>query len=105
MAARIPKRDIGDLSADLFGNRHRIAVGSAISELDSSDSFSAKSLAESTGVFYARVQEDLKRLQKAGLLTTQSQGGRTVEYVAKRTSYWAMCKAIESEFRSGKLDD
>jgi Fic family protein len=93
----IVKRDLAELSANLFGNRYRIVVAAAISELGPGAAFSAKSIAESTGVFYARVQEDLKRLERAGLLGKQPTGGRTVEYVAAQTQYWAMCRLVGGE--------
>ena len=90
------------LSAVLLGNKYRIEIGAAICDADG-DAFTSMSVHSDTNIFYQRVNEDLGRLQKAGLIieATDASDSRSKQYKAVPTIYWSMCKELRAEWERG----
>ena len=88
-------------SKDLLGNKYRAEVGAAIHAWGS-DALTALTLADYTGIRYPRVQEELKRLESAGLLAQVDKPGQHVEYKARATVYWEMCGALLAELEASE---
>jgi DNA-binding transcriptional ArsR family regulator len=86
-------------SKELLGNMYRLEVAEAIAHA-AGDAVTTLSVHEETGIRYARVQEELRRLKGAGILKAQpSPPGQPVEYKAEPTSYWELCKRLLDELR------
>ncbi len=85
-------------SKDLLGNKYRAEVGAAIHAWGS-EPLTALTLSDYTGIRYPRVQEELKRLEAAGLLSQMDKPGQQVEYKARATVYWEFCNALLAELQ------
>lgn len=92
---------VRSVSKDLLGNKYRAEVGAAI-HIWGKDSLTALTVADFTGIRYPRVQEELKRLEAAGLLSQVESLGQQVEYKAGPTVYWEFCAALLEELRSAE---
>jgi DNA-binding transcriptional regulator GbsR (MarR family) len=87
------------VSKDLLGNKYRAEVGAAIHVWEQ-DALTALTVSDFTGIRYARVQEELKRLEAAGLLVQVDSPGQQVEYKASPTVYWEFCAALFEELQT-----
>lgn len=86
-----------DASKALLGNRYRLEIAAAVHAWGE-EPLNALTMADFTGIRYPRVQEDLKRLQAAGLLRGGGDpSARTVEYKAVASVYWEFCRALLAE--------
>lgn len=88
-------------SKDLLGNKYRAEVGAAI-HVWGSEPLTALTIADYTGIRYPRVQEELKRLEAAGLLSQIDKPGQQVEYKAQATVYWEFCGALLAELEASE---
>lgn len=88
-------------SGELLGNIYRLEVAEAIFDA-AGDVVTATTVSEETGIKYNRVQEELKRLEAAKVLTSKpAPRGQPVEYKAASTVYWELCKQLLVELRTG----
>jgi DNA-binding transcriptional regulator GbsR (MarR family) len=89
--------EVRRLSGQLLGNKYRLEVVEALCRAGD-DSVTATSIHEETGIKYARVQEELKRLKAYGVLRElDTPGAQTVEYKIEPTVYWELCKQLLDE--------
>lgn len=89
-------------SSQMLGTAYRLEIASWINE-HAPDTVSALSLAQDTEIFYARVQQELKRLVAAGLLV-QRERRQTVEYKPVSSVYWRFCAELRAELEGTSGD-
>lgn len=77
-------------SKALFGGaRYRIEVGAAI---ETTEPVNTARLAEQLNIARQSVNQELRVLVDAGLLTRTSRQGREVYYVPEQSAYWSWCR-------------
>ena len=84
------------MSKALLGSQYRAEIAAAIDE--AKGPVSAQGLADETNIRYPRVQQELKHLLHAGVLTERPPEGRTVFYEKIDTAYWSYCTALTAEW-------
>ena len=82
----VEEESLRSQSKDLLGNKYRAEVGATV-HVWGPEPLTALTIADYTGIRYPRVQEELKRLEAAGLLSQVDQPGQQVEYKAQATVY------------------
>jgi hypothetical protein len=88
-------------SKDLVGNKYRLEIAGVIHALAGA-TFSAMAVSSETGIFYARVHEELQRLAQIGMIRSVEGGPSSgvVEYKATASVYWEFCSALRDEVSS-----
>lgn len=90
-------------STALLGNKYRLEVAGAIARAKGAP-ITCTTVSDETGIRYPRVQEELKRLNDAGVLRAKAAPpGQPVEYKAQPTAYWDLCAALLDELGSSGL--
>jgi hypothetical protein len=87
---------VRSVSKALLGNRYRLEVGAAIAAADG-EAVDAQSLSDETGVRYPRVQEQLKHLEAAGMVSRQVGATLRQEYKPEISVFWVFCTQLLAE--------
>lgn len=88
------------MSKALLGSSYRAEIAAEIGRRDGP--FSAQEIFEETGIWYARVQQELKHLLAAGMLVEKESIGRAVLYERAASDYWACCSKLIDEWSGPK---
>lgn len=86
------------LSKALFGNSVRLEIAAAIYAQQGSP-FSTMSIHYETGIFYARVQEQVKALERVGMIRPVESNARSVEYKAEPSTFWELSHRLLQEIQ------
>lgn len=84
------------LSAVLLGNMYRMEIAAAIADAGG-ENVALLELAAETQIFYQRVQEDVQRLVKSGMLLLVGTVDGAKQYKPSDSCYWEMCKQLRKE--------
>ena len=86
-------------SKGLFGNAYRLEIAAAIyGRRDST--FSAKELSDATGIFYPRVQKQVKALEGLGMIEQVDSPEPGNRYRIRPSDYWRLCHLFLRELES-----
>lgn len=88
------------MSKALLGSSYRAEIAAEIGRRDGP--FSAQAIFEETGIWYARVQQELKHLLAVGMLVEKESAGRAVLYERAASDYWELCSKLISEWSGSK---
>lgn len=91
-------RELRKRSKALLGSMYRLEIAVAIARCYG-ESFTAQSIADDAEIRYGAVQQELKHLERAGMISQLDSVGPTVEYKAAADVYWRSCEDLLRDWR------